>query len=85
MLLGNNKACEVKGIGSIVIKIHDGISRTVQNVRYVPDLKRNLLSIGMFGKCGFTIKIDNGILKVTRGSLVVMKGKLGNGLYLLVG
>ena len=43
VLLGDNKSCTIEGIGSVMFKLHDGVKRKVQNVRYVPELKRNLL------------------------------------------
>uniref|UniRef100_A0A803PS03 Retrovirus-related Pol polyprotein from transposon TNT 1-94 n=1 Tax=Cannabis sativa TaxID=3483 RepID=A0A803PS03_CANSA len=85
VLLGNNKACKIIGTGTVNMKMHDGIIRSVQNVRYVPDLKRNLLSIGKFDNHGYTVKIDKGTLNISRGSLVVVRGRLKNGLYYMVG
>ena len=85
MLLGNNKAYKVSGISSIRVKMFDGCIRIPQEVRYILELKRNLLSIGMFDKNGCSFKVDNGIMKVSKGSMVVMKGVLSNGLYTLIG
>uniref|UniRef100_A0A803P4B8 Retrovirus-related Pol polyprotein from transposon TNT 1-94-like beta-barrel domain-containing protein n=1 Tax=Cannabis sativa TaxID=3483 RepID=A0A803P4B8_CANSA len=85
VLFGNKKACQIQGIGSFQMKIHDGITRTLQQAWYVPNLKRNLLSIGMFDSNGFSVKIDNGTMKISRGSLFGVKGKLSNGMYYLVG
>ena len=85
VLLGDNKACKVLGIGSVIITMFDGISRTLQNVRYVPDLRRNLLSIGMLDNIGCTIKVEGGTLLIYKGSIIVMKGILKNGLYSLIG
>jgi len=44
ILKGNNSQCKVLGKGTIQIKIHDGMIRTLTNVRHVLDLKRNLIS-----------------------------------------
>ena len=85
VILGNNKTCDIKGIGSIVIKNHEEKLKELQEVRYVPDLKRNLLSIGMFDKRGYSVKINDGDMKICKGSQVVIKGKLNNGLYILDG
>ena len=63
----------------------DGCIRILQEVRYILELKRNLLSISMFDKNGCSIKVDNGIMKVSKGFMVVMKGVLSNGLYTLIG
>uniref|UniRef100_A0A803NRR5 CCHC-type domain-containing protein n=1 Tax=Cannabis sativa TaxID=3483 RepID=A0A803NRR5_CANSA len=85
VLLGNNKVCSALGIGSVVITMFDGIPRTLKNVRYVPDLRRNLWSIGMLDSIGCIIKVEGGVLKISKNSTLVMKGELKNGLYSLIG
>ncbi|KAH9779747.1 hypothetical protein KPL71_007827 [Citrus sinensis] len=49
VLLGNNLACKVAVIGTISIRMFDGIERDLKQVRYVPELKRNLISLGSKG------------------------------------
>ena len=85
VLLGNNQSCSVTGIGTVRLKLHDGIERTLQNVRLVPGLKRNLISLGMLDQMGCKIKLENEVLKVIRGSITLMKGERINGLYSLLG
>ena len=41
--MGNNMLCKTIGVESIKIRMHDGIVRTLSNVRHVPDLKKNLI------------------------------------------
>jgi len=43
-------------------------------VRYVPELSRNLISIGNLDDLGLLGKVGDGLLKVMRGSLVMFKG-----------
>ncbi|RVW63580.1 Retrovirus-related Pol polyprotein from transposon TNT 1-94 [Vitis vinifera] len=57
VLLGNNKSCKVLGISSIRFKMFDGSERLLKDVRYFPELKRNLLSIGMLDSIGCSVKI----------------------------
>lgn len=54
VLHGNNKSCSVVGRGSVRIKMFDGVERILKNVRYIPELKRNLISLGMLGREGIT-------------------------------
>ena len=49
---------------------------------YIPKLEKNLISLGTLESKGFTIIMQNGILKVVSGALVVMKGIRRNNLYL---
>ena len=83
--LANNQPCKIAGIDSISLKNHDGSTRVLTDVRYIPKLKKNLLSLGTLESKGFTIILQNGILKVVLGALVVMKGIRRNNLYLYQG
>jgi len=47
VLLESNKAYKVQAMGSIRLKMFDNWEVLLQNVRYVLELKRNLLSITM--------------------------------------
>ena len=47
VLLGDNKACKVVGIGVVELRLVDGTIGTLKEVRHVLDLKRNYFSLGM--------------------------------------
>ena len=83
--LADNQPCKVAGIGSISLKNHDGSTRVLTDVQYIPKLEKNLISLGTLELKGFTIILQNGILKVISGALVVMKGIRRNNLYLYQG
>ncbi|GJY17180.1 hypothetical protein Tco_0388671 [Tanacetum coccineum] len=51
-------------------KMRDGSSFVLDNVRYVPELRRNLISLGTLEKEGFTVKMQSGKIKVKKGSLM---------------
>lgn len=78
-------ARKVAGIGIVKIKIGDGSTKILSNVRHVPELKRNLISFGMLDQAGFTIKSEGGILKVYKGTSQILQGIGSNGLYKLQG
>ena len=46
----------------------------LKDVRYIPELKRNLISINIFDDLGYLTRTLNGVLKVSNGSLVIAKG-----------
>ena len=83
--LAENQPCKVAGIDSISSKNHDGSTRVLTDVQYIPKLEKNLISLGTFESKGFTIILHNGILKVVSGALVVMKGIRRNNMYLYQG
>ncbi|KAH9670612.1 hypothetical protein KPL70_017043 [Citrus sinensis] len=83
VVMGNDSSCRVVGRGSIRLEMFDGMIRELRDVRHVPDLKRNLISLGMLDKIGCLVKLEPGTLKVLKGSMVVMKRNMSNGLYVL--
>ncbi|MCI30219.1 hypothetical protein A2U01_0051428, partial [Trifolium medium] len=83
VLLGNNKACKITGVGSVRFKLHDESIRLLTEVRYVPDLKRNLIFHGEFDKKGYVFKREKSILRVMQGSKEVLRGMKKQGLYTL--
>ena len=85
VLMGNNFSCRVVGIGKVALRNFDGEIMILNNVRHIPDLRRNLISLGALEDEGYGYKSINGNLRVTKGSLVVMKGYKTHGLYILQG
>lgn len=83
--MGNNKACKDQGIGFVRIKLQDGIEQHVNQVRYISELKRNSLSLGMFEMQGYSFKAKNGILHVYNDDTLILKGIRKIGLYVLSG
>ncbi|GJX46764.1 retrotransposon protein, putative, ty1-copia subclass [Tanacetum coccineum] len=64
VLLGDNRACAIMGIGKVRVQMKDGSSFVLENVRYIPELKRNLISLGTLDREGYTVKLQNGRVKV---------------------
>ncbi|KAG8485555.1 hypothetical protein CXB51_018931 [Gossypium anomalum] len=86
VLMGNNASCKIVGVGTIKVKMFDGVVRTLSDVRYVPELKRNLISLSTLDSKGYRYTAKSGVLKISKGSLVVMKGQRKTAkLYVLQG
>ncbi|KAH9649108.1 Integrase catalytic domain-containing protein [Citrus sinensis] len=85
VMMGNNAVCKIVGIGNVNLRLHDGTIRELREVRYVPELKRNLISLGMLDQMGLNIKLESGELRISNGDGVVMKGYKRNGVYVLNG
>ena len=83
--MGNDHKCQVIGIGSISIRSYDGTIKTLNNVRHIPELKRNLISLGTLDDEGLEYRTGKGTMRITKGSLLIMKGIKRNGLYFLDG
>ena len=50
----NNSPCMSISIGSIQIRMHNGIVRTLIEVRRILELKKNLVSMGAMDSKGFS-------------------------------
>ncbi|GKB18650.1 zinc finger, CCHC-type containing protein [Tanacetum coccineum] len=72
--LGDNRTCTIKGIGKVNIQLHNGSSFIIEDVRYVPGLRRSLISLGTLKKEGYTVKMQIGRIKVIKGCQVMMTG-----------
>ncbi|GJS27702.1 retrovirus-related pol polyprotein from transposon TNT 1-94 [Tanacetum coccineum] len=85
VLLGDNRACPIIGIGKVRVQMKDGSSFVLKNVSYIPELKRNLISLAL-DREGYTVKLQNRRVKVIKGSLMVLSGTMkGNCVYSLDG
>jgi hypothetical protein len=85
VFMGNGFPCKTVGVGSIRIRMFDGIVRELMDVRYVPELKLNLISLGVLDSGGYKYAGQGGALKVSKGSLVVMKETKVDNLYKMEG
>ena len=70
--MGDDSPFQIIGIGSIQIEMHDGIIRTLTDVRHIPDMRKNLISLSILDGKGYKYSGGDGILKVSKGSLIVM-------------
>ncbi|OIT03105.1 hypothetical protein A4A49_57420, partial [Nicotiana attenuata] len=65
--------------------MHDGVVRTLTDVKLVPDLKKNLISLGTLESLGCKYTGEGGVLKVSHSTLVIMKARRSGTLYTLLG
>ena len=63
----------------------DEMMRELKEVRHVPQLKRNFISVGALKILGLVVSIRDDVRKMTKDSMVVLKGVCRNNLYYLKG
>ena len=64
----------------------DGTIDTIGEVRCVNGLKKNLLSLGQMDNHGYKTHVENEIMKIVKGALILMKAeKIGVNLFMLKG
>ena len=79
--MGNKSISQIVGINNIYVQTKVSCIITLKNVRHVPDLRLNLLSTSTLDKEGYEYFMGKGIWKLTKGSLVVARGKMFCSLY----
>lgn len=83
--MGNKTTSKVRGIGNVRIRNEDGSTVLLTNVRYIPDMDRNLLSMGTLEEQGCSFESKEGILLAKEEARTIMVGKRHEKLYLLQG
>src|SRR5436853_105811 len=78
---GNSSYSKILGIGDISLRTNLGCQLILKNVRHVADLRLNLLSGITLDRQGFESHFANGMWKLSKGSLIVAKGKACCSLY----
>ena len=72
-------------MGKVQIRLKNGNQWMLKQVRHVPKLKINLISIGQLGSEGCVKTFIDTTWKVTKGALVIVKGENVGTLYLCNG
>ncbi|AAF19226.1 Highly similar to Ta1-3 polyprotein [Arabidopsis thaliana] len=85
ILLGDDHSVESQGQGTIRIDTHGGTIKILENVKYVPHLRRNLISTGTLDKLGYRHEGGEGKVRYFKNNKTALRGSLSNGLYVLDG
>ncbi|GJZ55995.1 retrovirus-related pol polyprotein from transposon TNT 1-94 [Tanacetum coccineum] len=81
--LADDKTLDIAGVGDVVLKNSFGTSWTLKDVRYIPGLKKRLISVGQLDEEGYHVGFEDQQWKVTKGSLVVACGNKRGSLYMV--
>ena len=58
--LADNKALEIEGKRDVCIKTTSGNQWTLEDVRYIPGIKKNLISVGQLDSTGYAAEFRKG-------------------------
>ncbi|RVW83869.1 Retrovirus-related Pol polyprotein from transposon TNT 1-94 [Vitis vinifera] len=75
-------ALDVVGLGDVRISLPNGSIWLLEKVQHIPDLRRNLISVGQLDDEGHAILFVGGTWKVTKGARVLARGKKTGTLYM---
>ncbi|GFS42036.1 hypothetical protein Acr_00g0077830 [Actinidia rufa] len=76
---------QTRGCTLVQFRMADGRFVTLTEVRHVPNLRKNLISIGMLDSKGCSFDASGGTLRVFKGNKDMLWGKKTGGLYRLDG
>lgn len=82
--LGNDQPCDIIGKGVVKIKLNGSVWE-LKDVRHIPDLRKNLISVGQLAREGYTTTFHGDDWKVSKGAMTVARGKKSGTLYITAG
>ena len=82
MYLANGSALDVVGMGDVQILLPNGSIWLLEKVRHIPELRRNLISVGQLDDEGHAILFVSGTWKFTKEVRVLACGKKTGTLYM---
>ncbi|WRX29374.1 hypothetical protein QQP08_021861 [Theobroma cacao] len=83
LTLGNKSIAKVMGLGVVKIKMFDGVVHFLGGVAYVPEMRKNLISLSLLDSKGYGYLACDRVVKVIQCDMVLMRENLDNGLYRL--
>ena len=78
VMMGKNSFCIVRGMGKITIDNKDGSSVTLSEVRYIPEVERNLISYGQLEQSGCSYNGRDYMVRFYKGGREVLSGMYNN-------
>ncbi|MCO5578023.1 hypothetical protein L7F22_031861 [Adiantum nelumboides] len=81
--LGDSYSCDIVGIGDIAMVMANGVKFTIHNVRHVPTLTRNLISVGRLDELGYKVTFHQQSWRIAKGHLILAHGSKVGILYSL--
>ncbi|CAH9105587.1 unnamed protein product, partial [Cuscuta europaea] len=79
--MGNSSSSGITGISDVQIKTSIGSTITLKDVRHVPDLRLNLLSVVCLDEQGYENHFSRGTWKMSKGILTIARGHVCGTLY----
>ena len=73
MTLHNGKNYDVKGMGTVMIKMFDDVKRTLDGVAYIREVCKNLISISQLDSKGYRVSAEGGVMKVARDYITLVR------------
>ncbi|ONK54837.1 uncharacterized protein A4U43_UnF10820 [Asparagus officinalis] len=82
--LGDDQPCAIVGKGVVKIKLNGSVWE-LNDVRHIPDLRKNLISVGQLAGEGYTTTFHGDDWKISKGAMTIARCKKTNTLYMTTG
>lgn len=79
--LANGEHMEVMGSGEVSVKLTNGGLLKLKDVKYIPKLKNNLISVSQLDKCGYKVVFEGGSWRIVKGARIEAHGTMNGTLY----
>lgn len=74
LYMGNSATSDIKGQGKGVLKMTSGKELALNNVFYVPEIWKNLVSRSLLNKHGLHIVFESNVVTLSKNGMFVGKG-----------
>ena len=78
--MDNYASYEINGKGKVLLKMTFGKQLTLNNVQYVPNIRKNLVFGSLLNKHGFCMVFESNKIILSKYEMYVGKGYVSNGL-----
>lgn len=83
IFMGNKDKAPVEAIGTFRLILDSGYQLDLCQTLYVPSISRNLISVSVLDKFGYSFEVGNGNFSLFKNSSLIGSGILIDGLYKL--
>lgn len=83
-MANGSRSCVV-GKGIVRFRLPNGKHVRLTDVRHVPTVRKNLISLGVLDEKGYSFSARDGVLHVREGERDILEGRMVGGLYKLEG
>jgi len=81
MSMRDDRTCRLVGKGTTHIKMYYETMRELKDVRFISCMTKNLISVGALEVESLRGTLEKGVLKMSSGSLVILKSIRHNNMY----
>ena len=79
--MGNEAKCEIIGMRDVELETSIACKLVLKDVKHVLEMRFSLISVGKLDDEGYHSHLGKGKCKLTKGSLLLARGKKNNTLY----